>query len=120
MQDFRQLHVWRKAHDLTVAVYKASAHFPRSELYGIIGQMRRACASVPTNIAEGSAMRSDREFARFLAMAMGSASELEYLLLLAKDLEYLDRDEFEALTKETVSVKRMLSSLMGKLKARER
>jgi len=78
LKDFRKLKVWEKSHDLTLAVYKATAAFPRKELYGLTSQIRRACASIPANIAEGCGRGGDPELARFLQIAMGSASELEY------------------------------------------
>jgi len=83
MKDFRELKVWEKAHQLTLEVYKATTIFPKDELYGLTSQIRRACASIPANIAEGCGRRGDAEFARFLGIAMGSASELDYHLLLA-------------------------------------
>lgn len=117
MRDFKKLKVWQKAHDLTLAVYKATGVFPRSELYGLISQMRRACASIPANIAEGCGRRGQIELARFLQIAMGSASELEYHLLLAHDLEFLSVSEHKCLTRDVTEVKRMLTSLIQKLTA---
>ena len=84
MQDFRQLKVWRKAHSLALAIYKGTVRFPRTELYGLTSQIRRACVSIPANIAEGCGRGGDPELGRFLQIAMGSASELEYHLLLAR------------------------------------
>jgi four helix bundle protein len=89
MKNFRELKVWGKSHQLTLAVYKATTTFPREEEYGLTSQLRRACASVPANIAEGCGRGSEADFARFLQIAMGSASELEYHLLLARDLNLL-------------------------------
>lgn len=86
MKDFRSLKVWEKAHELVLKVYKATDLFPKHELYGITSQIRRAAASVPTNIAEGCGKDSDAELKRYFLIAMGSASELEYLLILARDL----------------------------------
>ena len=117
MQDFRNLKVWEKAHALTLDVYKASKPFPREEMYGLTSQMRRASASIAANIAEGSCRNGDAEFARFLQMAAGSASEVEYHLLLSRDLELLERSDFQRLTNQVVEVKRMLASLMQKLRA---
>ncbi|MFQ5961877.1 MAG: four helix bundle protein, partial [Candidatus Methylomirabilales bacterium] len=74
MRDFRELKVWEKAHHLTLAVYNATTTFPRDELYGLTSQIRRSCASIPANIAEGCGRGGDAEFARFLQIAMGSAS----------------------------------------------
>jgi len=86
MKDFRSLKVWEKAHELVLKAYKATDLFPKHELYGITSQIRRAAASVPTNIAEGCGKDSDAELKRYFLIAMGSASELEYLLILARDL----------------------------------
>ena len=117
MKDFRKLKVWQKAHHLTLKVYEATRGFPREELYGLTGQMRKSSSSVPMNIAEGCGRGSDLEFGRFLQIAMGSASELEYQLILARDLTYFDETEYEDLDRDTAEVKRMLARLIGKLKA---
>ncbi len=117
MQSFRSLRVWEKSHRLTLDVYSFSKVFPREELYGLTSQMRRASASIGMNIAEGCCRKGSAEMARFLQIAAGSASELEYQLLLAHDLEYLQNPEYERLAAQTVEVKRMLSSLMQKVKA---
>ena len=114
MQDFRNLKVWEKAHTLTLDVYKASKSFPREEMYGLTSQVRRASVSIGANIAEGSCRKGDAEFARFLQMAAGSASEVEYHLLLARDLEFLEVADYERLSDEAVEVKRMLASLHAK------
>ena len=117
MQNFRNLKVWEKAHALTLDVYKASKGFPRDEMYGLTSQMRRSSASIGANIAEGCCRKGDCELGRFLQIAMGSASELEYHLLLARDLTLLECSDHERLSDEVVEVKRMLASLMHKLKA---
>jgi four helix bundle protein len=117
MQDFRNLKVWERAHCLTLDVYKSSRPFPREEMYGLTSQMRRSSASIGANIAEGTCRKGDIEFGRFLQIAMGSASELEYQLLLAKDLELLKSLDYARLAGEVVDVKCMLASLIVKLKA---
>jgi four helix bundle protein len=117
MQNFRNLKVWEKAHALKFEIYKFSKTFPRDEMYGLTSQMRRASASIGANIAEGSCRRGDVDFARFLQMAAGSASELEYHLLLARDLDLLKMGDYNRLSDEAVEVKRMLASLMQKLRA---
>lgn len=117
MRDFRKLSVWEKAHLLAVAVYKVTSSFPRDELYGFTSQIRRACISIPTNIAEGCGREGDTEFKRFLQISFGSASELEYQLLLAKELAFLNSKEYENLNEQVNEVKRMLSSLIQKIKA---
>jgi four helix bundle protein len=117
VQDFRNLKVWEKAHALTLDVYKASRSFPREEMYGLTSQMRRASVSIGSNIAEGTCRRGDVDFARFLQIAVGSASEVEYHLLLARDLNLLEASDYDRLSEEAVGVKRMLASLMQKLRA---
>jgi four helix bundle protein len=116
VKDFRRLKVWEKAHHLTLWVYKASTTFPREELYGLTSQIRRSSASIPTNIAEGCGRGRDTELARFFQIAMGSASELEYLILLAKDLNLLNTKEFENLTREVVETKRILTTFIKRLR----
>ena len=117
MRNFRELKVWEKAHQLTLAVYKATKTFPKDELYGLTSQIRRSCSSIPANIAEGCGRKGEAEFARFLQIAMGSASELEYHLLLAHDLTFLNIKDYEPLGEEVIKVKRMLTSLIQKLNA---
>jgi four helix bundle protein len=117
VQDFRNLKVWEKAHALTLDVYRASKSFPREEMYGLTSQIRRASVSIGSNIAEGSCRKGDAEFARFLQMAAGSASEVEYQLLLARDLEFLKPVDYQRVSGEVVEVKRMLAALLQKLRA---
>jgi four helix bundle protein len=117
MQSFRSLRVWEKSHRLTLDIYASSKTFPREETYGLTSQMRRSSASIGMNIAEGCCRKGSVEMARFLQIAMGSASELEYQILLAHDLDYLRNPEYERLATQAVEVKRMLSSLMQKVKA---
>lgn len=117
MKDFRDLKVWEKSHGLTLALYKATSGFPREEIYGLTSQIRRASASIPANIAEGCGRKGEAEFARFLQIAMGSASELEYHLLLSHDLKMLKTPEYDQLASAVTEVKRMLTGLIKKLKA---
>jgi four helix bundle protein len=117
MKDFRKQKVWQKSHRLTLALYKATADFPKEELYGLTSQIRRAGYSIPANIAEGCGRDGDAELARFLQIAMGSASELQYHLLLAHDLGFLTDSVYEHLNKQTTEVKQMLTSFIKKLKA---
>jgi len=116
MKDFRDLKVWQKAHKLTLMVYHASATFPREERYGLTAQMRRSAVSVPSNIAEGCGRRG-ADFGRFMQIAMGSASELEYQMLLARDLEIVQAPEYGRLEAGVTEVKRMLAALIAKLSA---
>jgi four helix bundle protein len=117
MKSFRELKAWQKAHELTLAVYRLTAAFPREELYGLTSQIRRSCASIPANLAEGCGRNGDAEFARFCSIALGSASELEYHLLLARDLALIGPTEHEAVSTQTTEVKRMLTALHRKLRA---
>jgi len=120
MKDFRKLDVWAKAHALTLAIYRVTAGFPTEERYGLTSQLRRAALSIPTNITEGCGRNTDAEFNRFLEIAMGSASETEYLLLLSFDQKYIDDSVLHKRTAEVIEVKRMLASLIGKVKADRR
>ncbi len=117
MKDFRQLKVWERSHQLALTVYKATKEFPKEELYGLTSQIRRSSMSIPTNIAEGCGRFTDADFARFVQVAMGSASETEYQLILARDLEFLPNDSYEKLQNDVEEVKRMLASLLKTLRA---
>lgn len=112
MKDFKDLRVWSKAHSMTIGIYKATKEFPREELFGITSQMRRAASSIGANIAEGAGRRSDGELARFLHIARGSAAELEYHLLLARDLDLLPTVKFDVLNGQVDEIQRMLTSLI--------
>ena len=117
MRDFRSIRAWEKGHTLTLAVYQATQQFPNDEKFGLTSQMRRASASIPTNIAEGSGRQGDIELARFMQISMGSASELEYLLLLAHDLHLLNHEDYRQLNQQTLEVKKMLASFIKKLRS---
>jgi four helix bundle protein len=114
MQDFRNLEVWRTAHRVVLSAYRVTSALPRDERYGLTSQIRRAAVSVASNIAEGCGRGSDADFARFLQMAMGSASELEYQILLAFELGMLSRESSAALSSENARSRRMLNSLLRK------
>lgn len=116
MQDFRNLDVWHKSHEVALAIYQLTRNFPKEELYGLTSQMRRCSVSIAANIAEGCGRRGDPELARFLQIAMGSASELEYELLLAHDLALVGDDKFKRLAPEVTRVKCMLASLLNTLR----
>ena len=118
MRDFRDLVVWQKGHRLTLDVYRATAGFPTDERFGLTAQLRRSAASVPTNIAEGCGRDVERELARFISIAAGSASETEYHLLLAHDLGYLSREAHVDLTARVNEIKKMLRSFREKLTAK--
>jgi four helix bundle protein len=118
MKDFRSLLVWRKGHELTLSVYKATERFPKEERFGLTSQMRRSSASIPTNIAEGCGRSSNPDFQRFLQMAFGSASELDYQLMLATDLEFLAQPVYEDLYSKLIELKRMLAALIRKVQTK--
>ncbi len=117
VKDFRDLQVWQKAHHLTLAVYHRTASFPSDERYGLTTQLRRSSSSIAANLAEGCGRNGDAELARFCSIAMGSASELEYLLLLARALKLLKATDHAELARQTTEVKRMLTGLLQKLTA---
>ena len=116
MKDYREYIVWQKAHIFTMDVYKVTENFPRSEIYGLASQIRRAAASIPTNIAEGCGRNTDKDFARFLDIASGSASETDYHLLLSKDLKFIDAEHYKSLYEQLTEIRKMLSSLIGKIR----
>ena len=111
MRNFRDLKVWVKAHELTLAVYSGTRAFPRDELYGLTSQMRRSCISIEANLAKGCGRNSAGEMGRFVLIAMGSASELECHLLLARDLGFVTQDEHARLQDRLTEVRRMLFAL---------
>lgn len=115
MQDFRKLNVWEKAHEFVLDVYKASDLFPPQEKFGVTSQLRRSAASIPTNIAEGCGRGSNADLARFLQISMGSASEVEYLLILARDLKILPIEVFSEMEAELLQIKRMLNALIQRV-----
>lgn len=117
MKDFRSLKIWQRSHAMALTVYKLTREFPKHELYGLTSQIQRAAVSVPTNIAEGCGRDSDAELKRFSVIAMGSSSEVEYLLLLAHDLGYLQTDVYQATYSELVETRRMINSFIQTLKA---
>ena len=117
MKDFRKLKVWEKSHSMALSVYDASREFPKEELYGVYAQLRRAIISIPTNLAEGCGRGSDKDFKRFVQIAMGSASEAEYLLLLCRDLKYISEEKYNIFSIEIIEIKKMLTALILKLKS---
>jgi four helix bundle protein len=118
MRDFKDLKVWQKAHRFVVDVYKNSRDFPADERFGLMSHLRKSATSVPSNIAEGCGREGERELARFLSIAAGSASESEYQLLLARDLGYLQPDVHRQLDDQANEVKRMLNSFIKTLSQR--
>ncbi len=118
MGDFNKLEVWRLAHSLVCEVYKCTGGFPKTEAYGLTSQIRRSAASIPANIAEGCGRNGDTEFARFVRISLGSAAELEYHLLLAKDIGLLDDSTHLRLSSQTRRVQGMLAGLKRALGTR--
>ena len=116
MRDFHKLGIWQRSHQLTLDVYKVSQAFPKDELFGLTSQIRRAASSIPTNIAEGCGRASNKDYAHFLQIAIGSASEVEYELLLAHDLEYINDEAFNKLTSETIAIRKMINKYQSELK----
>lgn len=115
MKDFRTLEAWKKSHQLTLSIYQATESLPKSELFGLTSQIRRAVASIPTNIAEGRGRDGEAELGRFLNIAKGSTSEVEYLLQLAHDLNYIETKLHQPLTSQTIEIRKMLHGLMKSL-----
>lgn len=115
MRDFHQLQIWQRSHKLTLAIYKATNSFPREEVYGLTSQLRRAVLSVPTNICEGYGRKTDADFARFLQISVGSASEVEYELLLAHDLNYLSDEDYNKFNSEIIEIRKMINNFINKL-----
>src|SRR5262245_10998751 len=114
MQRFQALKVWQRSHQLTLEIYRLSRDFPREERYGLTSQLRRAAVSVPTNIAEGAKRAGAADYARFLNHSEASLAETEYLLRLARDLDYATRDQVRPLISEAIQISRMLCSLREK------
>jgi four helix bundle protein len=117
MRNYKDLHVWERAHTLALAVCKDTKCFPVEERFGLTSQIRRSCSSIPVNLAEGCGRRSDGEMARFVQIAMGSGAELSYHLLLSRDLGLLKAADYTRLDSELSAVMRMMSSLSQRLRS---
>src|SRR5215831_12377590 len=115
MRNYRELQVWNKAHHLTLELYRVSRAFPREETYGVTNQLRRAAVSIAANLAEGCGRRTSAELARFVGIAMGSASELDYHLLLSRDLGIMNDDDFQQNARALTEVRKMLTSFLSKV-----
>jgi four helix bundle protein len=116
MGDFKKLEVWQLAHKVARDVYQITVHFPRTEAYGLTGQLRRSAASIPANIAEGCGRDGDPEFSRFVRISLGSANELEYHLLLSHDIGLLTSSNYETLAAQVRRLQGMLAGLNRVLK----
>lgn len=115
IKTFQDLNVWRKAHQLTLNIYKLTKYFPNEEKFGIIIQIRKSSASICSNIAEGS-KKSTKDFIRFLEIARGSLEETKYHLLLSRDLQYCTNDEFKKLFDLSDDIGKMLYGMISKLR----
>jgi four helix bundle protein len=116
MKDFRSLKVWEKSHSLAKATYKETYGFPKEEIYGLVSQMRRAVISIPTNIAEGCGKNTDKDFAKYLQTSMGSACEIEYLILLSGELGFMPEEKTQNLMNNVFEIKKMLASLIKNIR----
>jgi len=115
MRDFNKYEVWKLSHQLTIEIYKITSEYPVDEKYQLVSQMRRAAYSIPSNFSEGCGRKSDKDFNRFVQISLGSAHELEYFVLLSKDLNFMDNEMHEILTEKINHIKRKLYSLSKKL-----
>lgn len=118
MQNYKELKVWEKSHQLVLEVYRITASFPKEEIFGITSQVRRAVASIPANIAEGCGKSTQLDFAKFLNISLGSANETDYFLLLCKDLKYISETEFLELEDTINAIKAMLINLITKVRSK--
>jgi four helix bundle protein len=116
MKDFRNLDVWKQAHRLVLSIYRHTESFPKSELFGLTSQIRRAATSIPTNIAEGCGRDGEAELSRFLIIVKGSTSEVEYLLLLASGLNYIEPEIHTKLSTQAIEIRKMLNGLQKSLR----
>ncbi|MFT3846235.1 MAG: four helix bundle protein [Lacibacter sp.] len=116
MQNYKDLKVWERAHGFTLKIYEVTKQFPKEEIYSLTNQVRRSAASIPANIAEGCGKNTNPDFANFLNIALGSANESEYYLILSKDLHYLKEEDFSELLKAINEIKAMLIALITKVR----
>ncbi len=117
MSTFRDLKIWEKAMDIVTKVYRDTNDFPKEEIYGLTSQIRRACISIPSNIAEGYGRKGKKEYLRFLNIAMSSLFEVQTQLQISKNLKYISEDKFETMYEETRELERMLSSYNRKVES---
>jgi four helix bundle protein len=115
MRNFKNYEVWELSHQFTLEIYKLTSNFPKEEIYGISSQIRRSSASIPSNISEGCGRNSDKEFIYYLNIALGSASETEYFLILSKDLNLISDEKFSYLEKQINIIKSKIYKLKEKV-----
>lgn len=116
MRDYQKYIVWQKSHQFVLEIYRITKFFPKEELFALTNQMKRSSSSIPTNIAEGCGRDSDKDFCKFLFIAYGSANELEYQIILSRDLNFINSDESEKLLIQIEEIKKMLNSLIKQIK----
>jgi four helix bundle protein len=119
MKNFKDLIVWQKAHVFVLAVYKTTRSFPKEELFNLTSQLRRAGTSIPTNLAEGCGRFSQKEFARYIQIALGSALEIEYLVFLSFELGYLSFEDYKKSDNDINEIKAMMINLLRKVRRSE-
>ena len=116
MRDFQSLEIWKKSHALTLSIYEITTKkFPHSELFALTSQLRRAASSIPMNIAEGCGRKSKKDFAHFIQIAIGSSSEVEYQLILAKELKYITENTWQKLNDNIIEIRKMMFAFANKL-----
>jgi four helix bundle protein len=115
MQDYQKLKVWQKSHEFVLKIYKVTSSFPREEIYALVSQIRRAAVSIPSNISEGCGRSGNRELKHFMSIAMGSATEVKYQLMLSKDLGYIPTGDYNKLNDEVVEIRKMLASYIKRI-----
>jgi len=115
MHNFRKFDIWKKSIDFVTKIYLLTNTFPSYERFGLMSQMQRAAVSIPTNIEEGSAKSSNKDFARFLEMSLGSSIELETELTIALNLKYIESQIFETLQNEIIELQKMITGFKNKL-----
>ena len=117
IKSFTDLDAWKQGHKLVLAIYKHTKIFPKEEIFGLTSQMRRAAVSITSNIAEGFSRYSYAEKKQFYAMSLGSLTEIQNQLLIAKDVEYISKNIFDELAAQTVIVSKLLNGLLKKTKS---
>ncbi|WP_420578160.1 four helix bundle protein [Ekhidna sp.] len=117
MRDFKNLEVWKEAHQIAKECYKVSSYFPQEEKFGLTSQLRRSSLSIPTNLAEGCGRGSQKDLKRFCDIAMGSASEVEYLLFFINEIGILQYQDYKSLSESLITMKKRLNALIQKLKS---
>lgn len=116
MRNFREYVIWKDSIALVKLIYQHTKHFPKEEVYGLSSQVQRASVSIPSNIAEGASRKSEKDFARFLEIALGSAFEVETQLIIARELDFIDSDSFEAIRLDLEKIQKQINQLITKIR----